>query len=723
MSHVFEKLAPFVQEFIYNKGWNSLKEIQGKAIEAILDTDQHLLISAGTATGKTEAAFFPIVSLLSQGQYHSVSVLYISPLKALINDQFERLNDLLSEADIPVCKWHGDVSAVQKKRLLERPRGVLQITPESLEAMLMRRSSDLMTLFGQLQFVVIDEVHAMMGEDRGGQLLCQLTKLERFTGCKPRRVGLSATLGDCEEAAMWLAQGTTRETAILQDQSRRTIRLAVNWFKKERGQNKEKEQAEDNAYYESIYKKCIQGKTIIFTNSRGEAEEVISQMRELALMKGEADIFHVHHGNISKLLREEAEQAMKNQERLSVVAATLTLELGIDIGVLEQVMQVGAPYTCSSFMQRLGRSGRRTGISKMYFTNQEEVNAKGETIEELPWELLRIIAVIELSVREKWIEPINHKQLSFSLLYHQTMSMLVSKGEMSAVELARSVLTLPMFKEVTQEDYKALLRHLIDIEHLQKTEENTFIIGLKAEHLVNHYSFYSVFKDEEEFKVNFDGRTIGTINSLPPLGINIALAGKAWQVVETDLEGKIVWVKPIKKSTQKLWIGERGEVHTKIVQRMKQVLMEETDYPYLLPSAKERLQEARALAHKIAILKRSISQIGENSYLILPWLGTKEMKALGMILKSGEVKRALQISKISVVNEYAIMVYSTLAQQEFLQLFIREINEVEKIDDQVIRESMNNHNKFDEYVHMELLRKQYMSEYIDIEGIRRMMSK
>ncbi len=718
MSEVFERLASFVQEFIYNKGWNSLKAIQGKAIETVLDTDNHILISAGTATGKTEAAFFPIVSLLSQRSCKSIAVLYISPLKALINDQFERLNDLLEEADIPVCKWHGDVAASQKKKLLDHPRGILQITPESLEAMLIRRTPDLAKLFCDMQFVVIDEIHAMMGEDRGGQLLCLLTKLERFAGCKMRRIGLSATLGDCEEAAKWLALGTVRSTAVLKDNTKKEIELAVNWFQKPLDYSgKEEENPEELAYYESIYKKCIRGNTIIFTNSRGEAEEIINQMKSLAMLKWEADIFYVHHGNISKLLREEAEEAMKDKEKLSVVAATLTLELGIDIGLLEQVLQIGSPYTCSSFMQRLGRSGRRTGLARMYFTYLEKVNLKSETIDDFPWELLRIIAIIELSVREKWIEPINHKRLSFSLLYHQTMSMLCSMGELTASQLARAVLTLPAFQSVTQEDYKHLLRHLIEIEHIQKTDEQTLIIGLKGETITNHYSFYSVFKDEEEFKVSFEGRVLGTINSLPSIGINIALAGRAWQVVDVDLESKQIFVKSIKKTTQKLWKGDSGEIHTKVAQRMKQVLLEDEVYPYLLPSAQKRLQEVRRLAHKIASLESDIRAIGDKSYIIMPWLGSKEMRTLGVILKTEQMKNALQLSKVTAANEYALIVYSELSLEIFRKTFNEEIKKIKHIEDKVLKTNMNNNRKYDEYLPVILLKKQYLSESIDLEGV------
>ena len=172
----FSRLAPFIQEYIYTHNWTELRPIQIEACQAIFDTDAHVLLAAGTASGKTEAAFLPVLTLMQQNQTNTIGVLYISPIKALINDQFVRLNDLLKEADIPVCHWHGDVAPSRKQMLLKDPKGVLQITPESLESLLINKYSQLNRLFGELRFIIIDEVHAFMGSERGGQILCQLAR-------------------------------------------------------------------------------------------------------------------------------------------------------------------------------------------------------------------------------------------------------------------------------------------------------------------------------------------------------------------------------------------------------------------------------------------------------------------------------------------------------------------------------------------------------------------
>ena len=214
---IFDRYAPFVQDYIYRSGWNDLRAIQVAAANAIFNTDEHVLLTASTASGKTEAAFFPIITLFSEDPPSSVGCIYIGPLKALINDQFTRLNDLCGKADIPVWHWHGDVAQSHKSKLMKRPSGILQITPESLEAMLLHKHAAIPRLFGDLRFVVIDEVHSLLRGDRGGQTLCLIERLSRLAGVEPRRIGLSATIGAPERTGEFLALGTGRGTVIPKD--------------------------------------------------------------------------------------------------------------------------------------------------------------------------------------------------------------------------------------------------------------------------------------------------------------------------------------------------------------------------------------------------------------------------------------------------------------------------------------------------------------------------
>ena len=228
---VFDRYAPFVQDFIYSHEWESLRGIQVAAADAIFNTDENVLLTAQTASGKTEAAFFPILTEFWERPPASVGAIYIGPTKALINDQFFRLNDLCAEAEIPVWHWHGDVSASHKARLVKKPSGILQITPESLEALLMHRHAAVGRLFSDLRYVVIDEVHSLLRGDRGGQALCLIERLGRMAGVNPRRIGLSATIGDPEATGAYLSAGTGRSCVIPRIQEPpRTWRLSMEHF-------------------------------------------------------------------------------------------------------------------------------------------------------------------------------------------------------------------------------------------------------------------------------------------------------------------------------------------------------------------------------------------------------------------------------------------------------------------------------------------------------------
>lgn len=228
---VFASYAPFIQDFIYRNGWESLRSVQVAAADAIFNSEDNVLLAASTASGKTEAAFFPILSQLDEDPSSSVGVLYIAPLKALINDQFGRLTELCEEAEIPVWRWHGDVAQSRKSKLLKHPSGILQITPESLEALLLHKHSHIPALFGDLRFIVIDEIHSLMRADRGGQCLCLIERLSRLASCNPRRIGLSATIGDLELAGRFLGSGSGRDTIIprIEDTQQRW-RLSMSHF-------------------------------------------------------------------------------------------------------------------------------------------------------------------------------------------------------------------------------------------------------------------------------------------------------------------------------------------------------------------------------------------------------------------------------------------------------------------------------------------------------------
>jgi ATP-dependent Lhr-like helicase len=729
----FSRLAPFIQEYIYNQNWTELRAVQIEACKVIFDSDAHLLVAAGTASGKTEAAFLPVLTLLHENPSNTIGALYIGPIKALINDQFERLNDLLREADIPVCHWHGDVSQSHKSKLLKNPRGILQITPESLESLLINKHNDLVRLFGDLRFVIIDEIHAFMGSERGCQILCQLARLARVTQRQPRRIGLSATLGDYSLAEEWLRSGTDKLVITPNiEGGKRQIRLAVEHFyvcemnrrgaeNAERG--KEKREESISAYDRYIFNLSKSRKCLIFANNKSQTESVIACLRQVAGVEGYPDIYHVHHGSISASLRQAAEAAMRELNQPAVTAATLTLELGIDIGYLERVIQLESPLSVASFLQRLGRTGRRGEAADMRFVCvEEEVSPEASLPEQIPWQLLQCIAIIQLYLEERWIEPIKPLEYPLSLLYHQTMSILVATGELSPAVLAKQVLSLSTFAAISQEDFKLLLRYLIDIDHLHLTEQGKLIIGLAGEKVVGKFQFYAVFPDNQEYLVKYGTTEIGSIVTPSPVGHSFALAGKTWEVVDVDFKRKVILVKQVEGKASIYWRGGSGTIHTRILQRMRQVLFEDVEYSYLQKNAFKRLQSVRELARDAGIDKRNILQLEKGKCWIFPWMGTVAYRTLERLLNRF-CRESLEISGISGDNPYFLTIKLAPKKIEYLYSEIVSLCEQRiKNEDLLSDAEAPQLEKYDEFIPYPLLRKAFASNHLDMSELRQQVA-
>ncbi|MBO5283214.1 MAG: DEAD/DEAH box helicase [Lachnospiraceae bacterium] len=732
---VFSRLAPFIQDFIYQNKWEELRANQVAACEVIFDSDENLLLSSGTASGKTEAAFLPVLTELYHKPSASVGVLYISPLKALINDQFLRLEQLLQDSHIPVTKWHGDASVTRKNKLMKHPEGILQITPESLESLLTGKRGACLTMFSDLRFVIIDEVHYFMRDVRGLQLLCVLERLKQLTGVNPRRIGLSATLGDVTLAKNWLNTGTGRECAApITDEGRKRIRLHVERFvnyaderdlvEKDGGGTVVSDTScgdmGDREYYEYLFKQTLDKKTIIFTNSREESELVIANLREIALKNKAPDVYRVHHGNVSALLRENTENEMKSDDEKIVTGATVTLELGIDIGSLDQAVQIGAPTSVSSFAQRLGRCGRRGQVPQLLFTFVESLKINtDDALGPINWEFIRMIAIIELYLKEHWLEPIPPQNHAYNLLYHQTMSCLKSNGEMSPAGLAQAVLTLGCFRQISQEDYARLLRHLIDIDQLQRTEHGGLIIGREGEKIVNSHKFLTVFLSTDYFLVKDENRTIGTVDKVYPVGVRFALAGMSWETVDVNVKAKVIFVKKVPGISVVDWdVDFTFELHTVLVRKMRSILQTDNSYPYLSDRCRERLTEIQYIARGSGILERLVTPLSDRKYAIFPWIGTRQLITLHYALKQRRIRSRMPLGR----GVYLEIVFDGT---------VRELNEI--IAD-ILRSPLDLYSlplpdkvqipgKYNEFVPLELLRKQFIEDYLDFEGLKRDMQE
>lgn len=779
----FDRYAPFVQDFIYNHNWENLRSIQVAAADAIFNTDENVLLTASTASGKTEAAFFPILTELWENPPASVGAIYIGPLKALINDQFYRLGDLCEEADIPVWHWHGDVSASHKAKMLKHPSGILQITPESLEALLMHKHAAVPRLFCDLRYVVIDEVHSLLRGDRGGQTLCLIERLGRMAGVNPRRIGLSATIGDPERTGAFLASGTGRGCIIPRfEEPRRVWRLSMEHFyitgpqateralqdhgpqqadvlKVERvaggedrgGANDDGSRmapralpdpdgvtvldADDNALLAPtdtapndadpgigyIFERTRGRKCLVFVNSREEAEAVCSMLRSYCEARHEPDRFLIHHGNLSASYRETAEDIMRDDEQLQTTVTTATLELGIDIGRLERAFQIDAPFTVSSFLQRMGRTGRRDDPPEMHFVMREEQpEPRSMMPETVPWKLIQGIALVQLYREEKWVEPPALDRLPYSLLYHQVMATLASCGELSPAELAQRVLTLSYFHRVSADDLRVLLHHLIDTDQVEATEGGGLIVGISGERITNSFKFYAVFQENEEFTVRCDSSELGTIVNPPPAGERIAIAGHCWLVEEVDWKRHLVFCTQVKGRVPAYFGDCAGDINTHVLERMKRALEEHDAYPYLLGNARARLAQARHVAANAGVAgrdSRPLINLGGDTWALFPWLGSYAFLALERLLK---IKCAdeLGLKGLDPSRPYFMQFRMKADEETFYRVVAAEAEADFAPIDLVYPGEVPYFDKYDEMLPAELVRKGFAEGVLDIEGMR-----
>ena len=733
--HAFDRYAPFVQEYIYQNHWENLRSIQVAAADAIFNTDENVLLTASTASGKTEAAFFPIITLFSEDMPSSVGCIYIGPLKALINDQFSRLNDLCAEADIPVWHWHGDVAQSHKAKLMRHPSGILQITPESLEALLLHKHAAIAKLFGDLRFVVIDEVHSLLRGDRGGQTLCLIERLSRIAGVNPRRIGLSATIGDPEGTGEFLSLGTGRKTIIPKiDAKGSKWRLSMEHFYVKDAQAAEDkqipgalpvlEEKTDDAPANAdpgigyIFEHTRGKKCLVFVNSREECEMVTTTLRHYCELNHEPDRFLVHHGNLSASYRETAEGIMKDDSQYMTTVTTATLELGIDIGRLERAFQIDAPWTVSSFLQRMGRTGRRELPPEMWFVIREdepEVRAMLPTT--IPWKLLQGIALVQLYLEERWVEPPRLDRLPFSLLYHQTMSTLASCGELSPRALADRVLRLHYFHRITQEDYRVLLRHLIATDHIQQTEQGGLIVGLAGERVINSFKFYGVFQESEEYTVRSESQELGTVVSPPPVGEKLAIAGHVWQVLDVDHKRRLIYCQQVKGSVPAYFGQCPGDLHTKILTRMRRVLQEDRQYPYLMKNAVARLEQARFTAAHSGAAEKPLINLGGNMWCLLPWVGTYTFLTMERFLKIKCADR-LGLRNLDSARPFFIQFTMKADESAFFRVLAEEIRKPIDPMELVYPKELPLFDKYDEYLPEELVKKGFALGVLDVDGLR-----
>lgn len=719
-STAFHQLHEQVQRWIWQQRWTELRDIQEQAIAPILAGDRDVIIAAATAGGKTEAAFLPLFSKLVSNPGAGIQVLYISPLKALINDQYRRLSELGDLLEIPVHPWHGDISAGRKQKVLKQPAGVLLITPEALEAMFILRGHELLYLFGALQAVVVDELHSFIGTERGQQLRSLLHRLERVADRQIPRIGLSATLGEMNLAKAYLRAPQERlpnaapVELIQSSEAGQEIKLQIRGYRKIAPLFLEESQAEPQSEHSRdeidiarhLFKVLRGGKNLIFINRRQDVEQYADLLGRLCEQHHVPNEFMPHHGSLSKELREAAEEALKDSDRPANVVCTSTLELGIDIGAVNSIAQIGAPFSVASTRQRLGRSGRRQGdpaILRLYIT-EPEVTPITPPEQALHPSLMQAIAAVTLLL-QGWYEPPITGKLHLSTLIQQLLSLIAQRGGVRA-DRAWEILR-DAFEAVDQATYIRVLRCLGQQDLIQQSQEGLLLLGLNGERLVNHYSFYTAFKTPEEYRVTTTGKTLGTLPIDYPLveGMLLIFAGKRWQIIAVDRDRRVIEVIEAAAGRVPYFGGEPGLIHDRVRQEMLRLYTAEDTPIFLDAMAEDLLQEARSIFVTYGLDQTNILSNGSDT-LLLPWQGSLVMNTLFVLFLANEweVQQgsiALTISNVSsreLVRHLKKLAKSTPPDPIKLAATVRnKVNE-----------------KHDRFLSEELLCQNYAASYLDI---------
>lgn len=634
MSTAFDALHPGLQRWVWDQGWSDLRDAQQRALQPIIEGHTDVVISAATASGKTEAAFLPICSAINTELPRAgLDVLYVSPLKALINDQGSRLEELCSAIELPTHRWHGDISSSAKAKALNG-NGVLLITPESLEAIFVRRGSQTPKLFGNLRYIVIDELHAFIDTDRGRQLQSLLHRVDLAAKHSTPRIGLSATLGDPLIATHWLRPTNPRGVHVIESRDdSQELRIGLMGFTGARtpvatatqeanqGTTQEDQTNVDKLVAAEIFRILGGRKGLTFANSRYRVEVLSDELRNICSAKAIPVQFFPHHGSLAKDVREDTEARM-NQPQPATAVCTSTLELGIDIGSMEAVCQVGPPPSVASLRQRLGRAGRRGEPAVIHLLVPEAATEASSPPDlALHLNVVQSIAMIDLLL-SRWFEPPRSAVVDFSTLVQQTLSLIAERNGVTPSK-AYEVLCGPgPFQPVTAQQFALLLKDLGQGELIMQLEDNTLLLAPRGEKMVGHFDFYSAFALPREFRLVAAGKTLGTLPITSPVfvGALVVFSGRRWRVENIDLGNNVIDLAPATAGVAPAFGGDSPELHRRVHQQMRTVYESTQVPPYLDDEAKSLLASGRDAYARMSLATQSVVQHRNNAY-VFHWSG------------------------------------------------------------------------------------------------------
>lgn len=701
----FNLLSPGVQRWLYKQKWTSLKPVQVSSIPAINKGENDLLIIAPTAGGKTEAAFLPLFSHLENSTQSGFGVICISPLKALINDQYYRLRSLGDATKVQVTPWHGDVSQSKKTKSWKKPSGVLLITPESLESLFVNRLNELKRNTLNITAIVIDEYHYFLNSERGFQLLSQLSRLEKLINKTIPRYGLSATVGNPESALRILRPDQKLSGQIISPKGTgQELELTL----KSITPNHEQAETFIGLVGIDLFDRLRGSNHLIFANSRKNVEVLTDALRNQSESNNLPNEFFAHHGSIGKEERHYLESRLKEGLKPTTAIATSTLELGIDLGSVNSVAQVTPPSSVSGLRQRLGRSGRRGEPARLrLYVEGQGHHAKSECIDKLELPLLQTIAVLEL-LFSGWLEPSDEKKQHYSTLVQQILSSIAYTGSTTAQVLHQTLIQSGPW-ELSQEEFVILLRAMGTQRLIKQANSGELLIGDQGEKILNRYDFFTTFSTPDEYRLLVEGKPLGTLPSIVPyvVGQLVIFAGRRWIVIGIDTTKLVINLKPAGAGMAPKFDGEAAPVHAEIRKKMFSLYQSGIAPAYCDEVSGSVLSEARNHFWNYQLDKQSWIRDGKDLYWFV-WSGDRVINTIVLLLT---------VNKFEASAFGPVICIST--GKDFKHVLERLASVLEpkrriELNDRIKSKPIG---KFDHALTEEVIHTAYLKEMIDIDGV------
>ncbi|BBM45872.1 DEAD/DEAH box helicase domain protein [Leptotrichia trevisanii] len=695
----YNMLKKEIRRYIYDQKWQQFTKIQDHSIKLYSESEDNLILIAPTASGKTEAAFLPAINSIENWE-EGIKIVYISPLIALINDQFNRISELCKYMEITVTRWHGEASQSKKRDILKNPKGILLITPESLEALFVTKSDRVRKLFYNVENIIVDEIHSFIGSNRGIQLKSLLERMNSYIeNNNPRIIGMSATVSEENYSDLKEIFQNERTTKIIRDKGRNELKIDYNFY------------SDKTEALNKIYEYSKREIMLVFPNTRQNVEMIAANLKKKAQKEKINISYFSHHASVSKNIRTMVENfAKESNKNLFTICCTSTLELGIDIGAVDSIVQYNAPHSVSSLAQRLGRSGRRTGINNLHFISDEK------------WDLLQGLSAISIYKKGK-VDKIDVVKKPYDVMAHQILSLIVEKSEINLSEFKKIIQKYQTWKNIEYEEFSNICNHLLKEKYIEILD-NSIIAGVNLEKLLKKAEFYTQFKVEDTYSVYNNQIKIGEL----PLEIgvnvtdNIYLAAGIWKIKKVEEEARKIFVEKAKDGKPPIFFGEGVEITDELRKEMKAILFNSKTWE----DYSEEIKKVLEIIFKNIILKSKIYfYLEKDKKEIKTFRSTKIDRTLRILLlifldlkDFGELNDVVLSSSQVIEENINKIIINGIEGAEIKKFLEKDMEEAKKNGKKSIVERNLTSNKYMFLIPDNLKIKYFIENKLDIEGIK-----